>query len=135
MGVAVQIQVLAPVVLKKLGYYKGITGVFVIRQKEQVLYVGWSTDIHGTCTRYFCKNGYLAAYDIKTVNFELIITQNRKARKLTKILKQELQPIHNEKRLPTRLNSYEHAQYQRFYKKYCSDSFFIENLGEAKSDT
>lgn len=135
MGVAAQIEVLAPVAPKKIGRYRGKTGVFVIRYQGDVLYIGWSTDIYGTCTRYFCKNASLAAYEFPKANFELILTTKTTSKKLAQVLRQKLQPTQQKNKLPPKLNAYKRRQHQLLYNQYCLDSFFVEDLGEAKSDT
>ncbi|WP_264788110.1 hypothetical protein [Aureispira anguillae] len=118
----------------KLGRYRGQVGVFVIREKDQVLYVGWARDIYDCCCRYFNKDGPLEEYEIKQASFELLLCSLYRAKKVTQILRNHLQPSKNTLYLPPKLNRNERQQKQRLLTYYRQHSFFESSTGDHKSD-
>lgn len=134
MNRSLDIQILAPMPKTKLGRFRGRTGVFIMREGDLVLYIGWANDIYGTCCRYFSKNGPLEMYEIKQANFEVILCRENKTKKITRILKDYLQPLKNTLYFPQKLNSRERQQKQRLLNLYRQGSFFKEDFGDHKTD-
>lgn len=128
------IQILNPMPKTKLGRYRGKVGVFIIRDKDQVLYVGWANDVYGSCCRYFSKGGPLQTYEIKKASFEILLCPERKAKKITRILRGHLQPLHNTVSMPPKLNRNEKQQHIRLLNLYRQDSFFEGTEGEHQTD-
>jgi hypothetical protein len=131
---ATDIQTLNPMPKTKLGRYRGNVGAFIIRDKDQVLYVGWANDVYGTCCRYFSKGGPLQNYEIKKASFEVLLCSERKAKKITRILRDYLQPLHNTISMPPKLNRNQKKQYLRLLNLYRQNSFFESTEGEHQSD-
>ncbi len=128
------IQILNPMPKTKLGRYRGKVGAFIIRDKDQVLYVGWANDVYGCCCRYFYKGGPLQDYEIKKATFEILLCPERKAKKITRILRGYLQPLHNNASMPPKLNRREKQQTKRLLNVYRQDSFFESAKGEHQTD-
>ena len=131
---ASKIQVLSPMPKTRLGRFRGRTGVFVIRQNDKLLYVGWSTDVYTTALSYFGRNRSLSNYNIKQVTFEVILCTSIKAKILAKILRFKLKPQHNVQFLAPKLSKYQQTQSKKLLNFYHKESFFETPEGEHKTD-
>ena len=134
MAGATDIQTLNPIPKTKLGRYRGAVGAFIIRDKGQVLYVGWANDVYGCCCRYFCKDGPLQDYEIRKVTFEVLLCSKRKAKRITQILRIYLRPSHNTIYMPPKLTKNEKRQHKLLLNLYRQNSFFESTGGEHQTD-
>lgn len=134
MTAVTDIQILNPISKSKLGRFRGRVGVFVIRENNKVLFVGWAKDVYGSCCRYFYKDGPLQDYEIKRASFEVLLCNQHRAKKITKVLRNYLQPTHNTAYLPPMLNRNERIQRIRLLNQYRQDSFFETPIGDHQTD-
>lgn len=134
MSSSTHIQILNPMPKSKLGRHRGKVGAFIIRYKDQVLYVGCGNDVYSSCCRYFRKGGSLQSYEIQKVSFEILLCSSRKAKTITRTLRTYLRPNYNNVSMPLKLNKYEKKQHIRLLNFYRQDSFFESTEGEHKTD-
>ena len=132
---SVNMTVHSPVAQKHLSRYKKKKGVYLIRKKDKVLYVGTSTDIRQTVMRLFHRNGSLSSFNYSLLSFEIISTSLRKPF-IESVLKRLFNPPYN-KRKPRSMSHplfYEKKQSQIILDSYLKQTRF-EVEGNHQTDT
>lgn len=131
---ALTLTVQPPIPQKKLGRYRNQKGVFLIRQKEAVLYLGASENIYKTVMRLFQKGGILSHLDRDRLQFEVVTTSMR-SRTIENVLKRYFEPMYN-KRINRNqdLNKHERRQHRRVLDAFLHQTRF-EVVGEQKTDS
>ncbi|BDS12379.1 hypothetical protein [Aureispira anguillae] len=123
-----------PISSKLLGRYRKQKGVYVIRIKDQVIYIGISTNIYGAALRLFQKGGILSHIPVEKVSFEIIFSTLRRS-SIEMVLKRHFKPVYNYiAQEPNSYTSYEKKQIKRIKDTYLKQSRF-SNLGEHQSDS
>ena len=118
---------------KQLGRYRNRKGYFIIRQQDQVLYVGKSKNIWTTAKRLFERGGLLSHIDSNRVVFEVILSELRSSF-IKQVLINELEPQYNTRRATKRpLTYYQKQQLTKIVAAYYSQTRF-EIRGNHQSD-
>ncbi len=113
-----------PISSKLLGRYRHKKGIYVIRLKDQVIYIGNSVNIYKSGLRLFQKGGVLQAIPVQKVSFEILLTSMRLS-SVEMVLKRHFQPQYNYiGKLPNHQSTYEKKQIQRIQNIYFSQSRF-----------
>jgi deoxyhypusine synthase len=113
-----------PISSKLLGRYRHKKGVYVIRIKDQVIYVGNSVNIYKSGLRLFQKGGVLSHLPVQKVTFEILLTTMRLA-SVEMVLKRHFKPQYNYiSKLPIHQSTYEKKQVERIKNTYLSQSRF-----------
>lgn len=123
-----------PIPQKHLSRYRKLTGVYLIRRNDRVLYVGASTNIYKAVMRLFQSKGKLSHLDRHKLTFE-VIESSLLSRNIEAVLKRFYTPKYNKRiirlRTPT---AYEKRHYKRILEAYLSQTRF-EVQGEHKTDS
>jgi len=124
----------APIPQKKLGRYRDQKGVYLIRQGDQVLYIGETSNIYKAAMRLFQGKDTLSAFDYNKAKFEVIITSLRSP-SVADVLKRYFKPPYN-KRIRTvyKPTDYEKRQSKRILEAYLEQSRF-DVAGEHQTDS
>lgn len=133
-GKAASLTVNPPLPQKQLGRYRGQKGVYIIRQKDLVLYVGTSSDIYKTVMRLFQNGGKLSQYDHNKLTFEIVLTSFRTP-SVESVLKRHFEPVLNRKAAAL-VNPSQHQKQQisRILDAYNAQTRF-EVKGEHQTDS
>ena len=123
-----------PIPYNKLGKYRHCSGVFIVRHKEQIIYVGNSNgDICRAIYRLFQHQGKLASLDKNRLWFEIVLSTIRRP-PVRGVLVYHFKPEYNYiKQGKLKLSKSQKAQAKRILKTFSQLSRF-ENQGEHKSD-
>ncbi len=123
-----------PLVSRQLGRYRDTAGVFLIRDKETVIYVGKSKNIYKAVLRLFQKGGLLEHLDRRILKFESILSNSRLG-PIETVLKMRFKPPYNyiAKCKPLTLSFYQKKQEQRIWEAYLEQTRF-DVPGEHQSD-
>lgn len=127
------IRVLAPMTKRQLGRFQGETGVCIVRLDDEVLYVGWSTDLYKTTMRYFCPDRILADHHPARCKYEVILCKKARAKVMALLLRKELEPKLNTQFNPKKMNPSQKKRKQQLLQFYHQHSFF-SNIGEHQTD-
>lgn len=120
-----------PISSKLLGRYRFTKGVYIVRQKEQVLYIGDSVNIYKSGLRLFQKGGVLSHIPIHNITFEIIFSPIRLG-SVEDALKQHFLPPYNYiRKRPVLLSKYEKKQIQRIKQHYFKHSRFFAAASNA----
>lgn len=118
---------------KQLGRYRNRKGYFVIRQQDEVLYIGKSKNIWHSVLRLFEKGGKLSHLNRDRMTFEVILSELRSSF-IKQVLINELQPKYNIRKAANRpLTYYQKQQFTDIKAAYYSQTRF-EVQGEHQSD-
>lgn len=118
---------------KQLGRYRNRKGYFIIRQQDEVLYIGKSKNIWTTAKRLFERGGLLSHIDSNRVVFEVILSELRSSF-IKQVLIHELEPQYNRRKAVKRpLTQYQREQLTKIKAAYYSQTRF-EVKGEHQSD-
>ncbi|MGH1336818.1 MAG: GIY-YIG nuclease family protein [Aureispira sp.] len=120
----------------KLGRYRAIKGIFVIRQNDTVLYIGTSSNIYKAVTRLFQKKGALSHIDRRSAHFEIVIPPFR-VQTTEIVLKRLFKPAYNLRPLPKdKPTAAQKRQSKRILESYLEQTRFdvVPKEGEHKSD-
>lgn len=122
-----------PIPQKKLGRYRAVKGVYLVRKGETVLYIGASENIYKAVMRLFQKKGALSHLDRNRLQFEIIKTTLR-FRTIEGVLKRYFEPENNKriKRLTTP-TKHEKFQHKRVLEAYLDQTRF-DVQGEQSTD-
>lgn len=113
-----------PIPQKHLTRYKKKKGVFIIRLRGTVLYVGASTSMYKAIMRLFQKGGVLSEYDCQRCMFEIIETQLRSP-SVESVLKRQFAPKYNSRFKVWRPDTYyEKKQAKKIWNWYLEQSRF-----------
>lgn len=123
-----------PIPKKQLGRYRNRKGVFLIRLKEKVIYIGNSSNIYKAAQRLFQKDGVLNHIDIAKVKFEVVLSTLRRP-SVASVLKHHFTPKYNYKsKLAKVLSGYEARQAKRIKENYFTQSRFTPE-GDHQTDS
>lgn len=127
----------APIIASKLGRYRAVKGVFVLRENDRVIYIGNSKNIYKAVIRLFQKKGVLYHIDRRTINFEIVIPPFR-VQTTEIILKRLFKPKYNIRPLPKEKQTRaQKRQSKRLLESYLEQTRFevvVYKEGEHQSD-
>jgi len=124
-----------PISPKHLSRYRARKGVYLIRRKDTVLYIGSSSNIYKAVMRLFQNGGILSHLNRKKLVFEVIETRLL-FRNIETVLKRYFTPKYNKRIRPANnQTSYEKRHYKRLLTTYLDQSRFVEPQGEHQSDS
>lgn len=129
----ISLTVLPPIPQKHLGRHRAAKGVYLIRNKEEVVYIGTSTDIYKTIMRLFQNQGALSDLDRNKLTFEVIYTTLRTP-SVESVLKRYFMPNRNRKpKELTKPSAHEKKQEKRILEAYLEQTRF-EAKGNHQTD-
>jgi excinuclease UvrABC nuclease subunit len=118
---------------KQLGRYRNRKGYFIIRQQDQVLYVGKSKNIWHSVLRLFEQGGKLSHLNRDRMTFEVVLSDLRSSF-IKQVLINELEPQYNTRKATKRpLTYYQKQQLKKIVAAYYSQTRF-EIRGNHQSD-
>lgn len=125
----------ASVPQKKIGRYRAVKGIYLIRHNDTVIYIGASsTNIYKQTMRLFQKGGALSHIDNNRVQFEIISTRLRSP-SVESVLKRYFEPEYNKRiKKLEKPTDYEKRQCKRILEEYLEQSSFAVQ-GEQKTDS
>jgi excinuclease UvrABC nuclease subunit len=126
----------APIPQKKLGRYRGSEGVFLIREKgkDEVLYVGRSTNLYNAIMRLFQNQGKFEEHSIQNFTFEILVyAQPYLYAWIYIYMRNFFRPKWNTNYKDRRLTKAEKKQRERILEAYQEQSVIYDN-GEHQSD-
>lgn len=127
------VTVYPPVSSKQLGRYRSLAGLYIIRDREKVIYIGKSKDLYRGILRLFQKEGLLSHLDRRTYTFEVVFSTLRLA-SLQIVLKKLFKPEYNYlAKYPEQLTKYQRQQNERFLEQYFEQSRF-DMMGDNQTD-
>lgn len=124
-----------PIPQKKLGRYRAKKGVYLIRHKGAVVYIGCSTSgLYKSVMRMFQEGRVLSHFDVRRVEIELVLTSLQLST-VKNVLIRHFKPEYNQRFQALGLTTeYERRHYRRIKAAYLEQSRF-ETLGEHQSDS
>lgn len=124
-----------PIPQKKLSRYRASKGVYLIRYKGAVIYIGCSRS--GLCksvTRMFQEGRVLSHFDIRRVKIELVLT-SLQLNTVKNVLLRHFKPEYNKRFKALGITTeYERRHYRRIKRSYLEQSRF-EMFGEHQTDS
>lgn len=113
-----------PLNRSKLGRYRDMEGVYILRKNEEVLFIGSSTSLYKAINRIFQGKGTLSDFDPRNFQFEILTTEIR-FHTVKEVLKRHFKPKYN-KRMEKleKLSKYQKRHFERILNSYLEQSFF-----------
>lgn len=135
MNVNSSLTVQTPIPQKKLGRYRAKKGVYLIRYKGAVVYIGCSKGcLYKTVMRMFQEGRNLSHLDYNKVKIEIILSSIQSST-IKNVLIRHFTPQYNERVQPLGITTeYERRHYRRIEAAYFEQSRF-EVEGEHKTDS
>lgn len=130
----------APIRYKKLGIYRRVAGVFLIRERgsDEVLYIGKSMNLWSTIVRLFYSQGKLENISKQELSFEILTCSHIYMSTMAHIyLRNYFKPSKNANYKPRKLSKAEQRQRKRILDLYNEQSIFYKEAprGEHRSDS
>lgn len=127
------IGVISPLSRSKLGRYRDVKGVYIIRRNDEVFFIGSSSNMYKAITRIFQGAGPLSKFDSKMFQFEILKTEIT-FHTVEEVLKRYLKPKYNKRMQKLgKVSVHQKRHFERILKSYLEQSYF-EVEGERKGD-